>query len=813
MEDSSSSSSSTYLDGPIIMKSSKGSTDTFGLYAPDRVSSPSTPTPRTSTLPLSKSDSLQSSTVAGNLDNLSDSDEVPYSDSDTEPERNGSSNNLRGETTIVKTNGGIKHVDQFEPSTNEVFPKPPIRKGSAVIKQNDLPLSTDQKQQQQQHTVGGLAHTKSTTSNKIHRKQLPPAPILDAADLQNGENDDAFSFSSRSVYRRAGLRSDLAEWAPSAKPPVGAWAGITNLPDWNTLRVGDPTSKPIVQVQRDLDWSMRRLLDEKVFEQLLHDQLGRHRFREFLANNTGTENKLDMYFDLCQYVKQSDAIRQASEALHDIYLAQDSEGHVKLSEEMSDDFYTLLKRQFEVKASSSLGPIQQHLLQSMYKGEFQIFIKARLIEYNKVKLGSFNNDDDDDNQQTGLGDCYCLTNPRLRENPIVLVSPGFEKVTGYPRQQIIGRNCRFLQGPGTAPDSVQRIRDALNAGEPCTELLLNYCRDGTPFFCLLTIIPLRDATGALVYHIGGQTNVNGQLANSKGLRFLLGGGVEGSSGMLGPQGSTINGLEVSPSLARYIQSGANVDVSTTTEGTSASLSSFKSNNNNNSIRELPNKRGFAAGAYDPQSQNGPFQQSLHLGPNKENGFHSKPLMTRGSAMSRIFGKSTKKDRLDPYSLVESSSQRLMGAEGAMRKESYSLEDQMQYFTSLYSRIIIFKRTKREIIFATRECIAFFELPIDTWKDVYASPLIHADLLSVLQGSDKEETRAVQHSIQAAVRNGESISVKTGIKQVRLKKRFLGAGASTPDWISTKMTPKYTTIHITPLYDRHNSSFAFVAIFA
>ncbi|KAF8131326.1 PAS domain-containing protein, partial [Mycena galopus ATCC 62051] len=127
-----------------------------------------------------------------------------------------------------------------------------------------------------------------------------------------------------------------------------------------------------------------------------------------------------------------------------------------------------------------------------------------------------------------LGDTFILTNPRLPDHPIVLVSDGFADVTGYPKAQVIGRNCRFLQGPGTAPESVQRIRDGLNSGKGklnalntsmteliywfllavgCTELLLNYRRNGEPFYCLLCIIPVYDPSGAIVYFIGGQTNV------------------------------------------------------------------------------------------------------------------------------------------------------------------------------------------------------------------------------------------------------------------------------------------------------------------
>jgi PAS domain len=67
-----------------------------------------------------------------------------------------------------------------------------------------------------------------------------------------------------------------------------------------------------------------------------------------------------------------------------------------------------------------------------------------------------------------------MVNTFPQDHPIVLVSDGFNAVTGYPRNQIVGRNCRFLQGPGTTQESVQRVRDGLNSGEGCTELLLNY---------------------------------------------------------------------------------------------------------------------------------------------------------------------------------------------------------------------------------------------------------------------------------------------------------------------------------------------------
>ncbi|KAA1086005.1 hypothetical protein PGT21_026907 [Puccinia graminis f. sp. tritici] len=96
-----------------------------------------------------------------------------------------------------------------------------------------------------------------------------------------------------------------------------------------------------------------------------------------------------------------------------------------------------------------------------------------------------------------------------------MVSPSFSATTGHDRHLIIGKNCRFLQGPGTSPQSIQRLRQALKQGLPSVELLLNYKADGTPFYCLLSIIPLFDEKGFLSYYIGGQINVTDELRNNQ----------------------------------------------------------------------------------------------------------------------------------------------------------------------------------------------------------------------------------------------------------------------------------------------------------
>ncbi len=91
--------------------------------------------------------------------------------------------------------------------------------------------------------------------------------------------------------------------------------------------------------------------------------------------------------------------------------------------------------------------------------------------------------------------------------PIVFVNPGFELMTGYAAADCIGRNCRFLQGPDTDPAAVELIRSAIREQRPCAVELLNYRQDGTPFWNALSITPIQDEAGRLVYYVGIQTDV------------------------------------------------------------------------------------------------------------------------------------------------------------------------------------------------------------------------------------------------------------------------------------------------------------------
>ncbi|KAM0186940.1 hypothetical protein ACHAPI_011447 [Fusarium lateritium] len=120
----------------------------------------------------------------------------------------------------------------------------------------------------------------------------------------------------------------------------------------------------------------------------------------------------------------------------------------------------------------------------------------------------------------GLAEVFCLTDPSRPDNPIVFASEEFHRTTQYGMDYVLGRNCRFLQGPKTNPFSVQRIRDKLAAGVDHCETFLNYRRDGSPFMNLLMCSPLYDSRGVVRYHLGAQVDVSGLVTDCAGLESL-----------------------------------------------------------------------------------------------------------------------------------------------------------------------------------------------------------------------------------------------------------------------------------------------------
>jgi PAS domain S-box-containing protein len=101
-----------------------------------------------------------------------------------------------------------------------------------------------------------------------------------------------------------------------------------------------------------------------------------------------------------------------------------------------------------------------------------------------------------------------LSDPDLPDNPIVYANKVFEEMSGYSQAEIIGRNCRFLQREDREQPALATIRAALARQEACVVTLRNYRRDGSMFLNRLSIRPLLDREGRVIYYLGVQYDLS-----------------------------------------------------------------------------------------------------------------------------------------------------------------------------------------------------------------------------------------------------------------------------------------------------------------
>ncbi len=102
----------------------------------------------------------------------------------------------------------------------------------------------------------------------------------------------------------------------------------------------------------------------------------------------------------------------------------------------------------------------------------------------------------------------CITDPKLPDNPIVYANAAFTELTGYALDEIVGKNCRFLQGPETTRDSINAVRKILLERRVDTVEILNYRKDGSSFLNALQLGPINDEDGNLAFFFGSQMDVS-----------------------------------------------------------------------------------------------------------------------------------------------------------------------------------------------------------------------------------------------------------------------------------------------------------------
>ncbi len=102
---------------------------------------------------------------------------------------------------------------------------------------------------------------------------------------------------------------------------------------------------------------------------------------------------------------------------------------------------------------------------------------------------------------------FVITDPSLPDNPIIFASQGFLDLCGYKLDEVLGRNCRFLQGPNTDPKQVEILREGILAGRDTSVCLLNYRADGSQFYNQIFLAALRNSSHKIINYVGVQVEV------------------------------------------------------------------------------------------------------------------------------------------------------------------------------------------------------------------------------------------------------------------------------------------------------------------
>jgi PAS domain S-box-containing protein len=103
-----------------------------------------------------------------------------------------------------------------------------------------------------------------------------------------------------------------------------------------------------------------------------------------------------------------------------------------------------------------------------------------------------------------------LSDPDLPDSPLVYVNRVFEDMSGYTQDEMIGRNCRFLQGADRDQPALQTLREAIGQHQACTVTLRNYRKNGELFLNKLSIRPLVDRDNRVIYYLGIQYDLSRQ---------------------------------------------------------------------------------------------------------------------------------------------------------------------------------------------------------------------------------------------------------------------------------------------------------------
>ncbi|KAK2613182.1 hypothetical protein N8I77_000109 [Diaporthe amygdali] len=351
----------------------------------------------------------------------------------------------------------------------------------------------------------------------------PPSPLSPLSSRRKKIPDPL----TRRLKGKSGLKSHVNESAlrqytdydtlgtprsPFLSP--GIWTGNT---------FGEPDARTNLEQFEDVFTPQLPILDVfamKNVNTVLKDPAAVARMRQF-AQSRGRYKDIDFLMKVEEYATTMNAVSSIMAHISMKFTGVAASQPIRLPMAVSKSLNTDIKN-----VSTSLLPgleslfddAKSHIEKSLAQDIYPDFLKNQL----SLGLQTIGPGYSPSQICSGFGDSFCITDSYQTDSPIVFVSDGLAGLTGYKHDELVARNCRFLQGPGTRASGVDRIRDAITKNNEWSELLLNYRKDGRVFWNLLFTAHLMGLDGQVRYHLGGQVDVTEVLESQEGVAGLLG---------------------------------------------------------------------------------------------------------------------------------------------------------------------------------------------------------------------------------------------------------------------------------------------------
>lgn len=245
-----------------------------------------------------------------------------------------------------------------------------------------------------------------------------------------------------------------------------------------------PTAYPNWHVLADREVELAGLTDADRLDGVLADPASAASLREFAAHlpDPRATLLLSLYGDLLTFSNQATQLRLASSAISSSYFLANSP--LRLSLNISQRGPVLAAVYRAATVGHGLTEPLQAIRREIAEQVLDVWVQESVTKQLSERLGLWQPGTGWTGRlivegagpmarSDGLSESFCLTDPNSHDNTIVAASEGFSSVTGYPVAEIVGRNCRFLQGPGSSPTSVKKLRDALARGERITQTVFN----------------------------------------------------------------------------------------------------------------------------------------------------------------------------------------------------------------------------------------------------------------------------------------------------------------------------------------------------